>query len=260
VPDVDTAPDLDQVDLSLLIDKKEELRRLELAQRRFLQLRLVTAGFLGDGITGPPICVVMEGWDASGKGGAIKRLLAPLDVRHYRVACFAKPTSIEKAHTFLWRFYPSLPGVGELTVFDRSWYGRVLVERVEGFATEEEWGRAYQEIVDFERSLTVEGAIVIKFWLHISHEEQGRRFESRLADPLRSWKLDAEDWRNRDKRPQYEAAVRDMLTRTHTETAPWDVIEAESKRYARVRVIESVIARVEEGMRRAGVKPPPPLE
>jgi AMP-polyphosphate phosphotransferase len=260
VPALDTAPVLDEVDLSLALDKREELRRLEAAQRRFLQLRLVTAGFLGDGIKGPPICVVMEGWDASGKGGAIKRLLAPLDVRHYQVACFAKPTSIEKAHTFLWRFYPALPGAGDLTVFDRSWYGRVLVERVEGFATEDEWGRAYQEIVDFEESLTSEGAIVIKFWLHISHEEQGRRFDSRLADPLRAWKLDAEDWRNRDKRPQYEAAVRDMLQRTHAELAPWDVIEAESKRFARVRVIETVIARVEDGMRRAGIKVPTPLD
>jgi polyphosphate kinase 2 (PPK2 family) len=252
-------PDLDDVDLSLTIDKKQELRRLDVAQRHFLQLRLATAGLSGDGILGPPICVVMEGWDAAGKGGAIKRLLAPLDARHYRVAYFAKPTPVEKGHTFLWRFYPDLPGSGDLTVFDRSWYGRVLVERVEGFATEAEWRRAYQEIVEFERSLTSDGVIMIKLWMHISHDEQARRFESRQADPLRSWKLGPEDWRTRDKRPQYEAAVREMLERTDTETAPWDVIEGESKRFARVRVIETVIARVEEGLSRAGLKLPLPL-
>jgi polyphosphate kinase 2 (PPK2 family) len=252
-------PDIDDVDLSLTIDKKEELRRLELAQRRLLQLRLVTAGVAGDGALGPPICIVMEGWDAAGKGGAIKRLLAPLDNRHYKVAYFAKPTPVEKGHTFLWRFYPDLPGLGDLTVFDRSWYGRVLVERVEGFATVEEWGRAYEEIVEFERTLTRDGAIMVKFWLHISHDEQGRRFESRQADPLRAWKLGVEDWRNRDKRPEYEAAVRDMLARTHRDEAPWVIVEAESKRYARVRVIESVIAAVEAGMRRGGTEPPDPL-
>jgi polyphosphate kinase 2 (PPK2 family) len=252
-------PDLDGLDLSPTLDKKEELRRLQVAQRRLLQLRLFTAGLVGATEAGPPICVVMEGWDAAGKGGAIKRLVAPLDVRHYQLAYFAKPTPIEKAHTFLWRFYPDLPGIGDLTVYDRSWYGRVLVERVEQFATDEEWGRAYQEIVDFERSLTSEGAIMIKLWLQISHAEQGRRFESRQADPLRSWKLGPEDWRNRDKRPQYDEAVRDMLARTHTATAPWDLVAAESKRYARVRVIETVIARIEDGMRRAGTKPPAPI-
>jgi AMP-polyphosphate phosphotransferase len=253
-------PDLDDVDLGLRLDKGEELRRLSAAQRRFLHLRLVTAGLIGDGRLGPPICVVMEGWDASGKGGAIKRMLAPLDVRHYKVANFSKPTAVEKAHSFLWRFYPDLPGAGDLTIFDRSWYGRVLVERVEGFATPEEWGRAYEEIVEFERSLTHDGVVMIKFWLHISHEEQARRFESRAEDPLRSWKLGPEDWRNREKRPSYEAAVRDMLTKTHTELAPWEVVPGENKRYARVRVIESVIARVEEGLVRAGIKVPAALD
>jgi polyphosphate kinase 2 (PPK2 family) len=253
-------PDLDSVDLTLKLDKAEELRRLTAAQRRLLQLRLVTAGLIGDGRLGPPICVVMEGWDAAGKGGAIRRMLAPLDVRHYKVAYFSKPTAVEKAHSFLWRFYPDLPGAGDLTVFDRSWYGRVLVERIEGFATKEEWGRAYEEIVEFERSLTHDGVVMIKFWLHISHEEQARRFESRAEDPLRAWKLGAEDWRNREKRPAYEAAVTDMLAKTHAELAPWEVVPAESKRYARVRVIESVIARVEEGMVRAGIKVPSPLD
>jgi polyphosphate kinase 2 (PPK2 family) len=252
-------PALDDVDLSLRLKKAEELRRLVEAQRRLLQLRLVTAGLIGDQTPGPPICVVMEGWDAAGKGGAIKRLLAPLDVRHYRVAYFSKPTNVEKAHSFLWRFYPDLPGVGELTVFDRSWYGRVLVERVEGFASTEEWSRAYHEIVEFERSLTSDGVVMIKLWLHISHDEQARRFEDRRLDPLRAWKLGSEDWRNREKRPAYEAAVTEMLARTHTDLAPWEVIPAENKRYARVKVIETVVSRLEEGLLRAGIKLPPPL-
>jgi polyphosphate kinase 2 (PPK2 family) len=253
-------PDLDKVDLRLKLTKAEELERLVEAQRRLLHLRLVTAGLVGDQTPGPPICVVMEGWDAAGKGGAIKRLLAPLDVRHYRVAYFSKPTSAEKAHTFLWRFYPALPGVGEMTVFDRSWYGRVLVERVEGFATVDEWRRAYGEIVEFERSLTSEGMVMVKLWMHISHDEQARRFEDRRLDPLRAWKLGSEDWRNREKRPDYEAAVTEMLARTHTDLAPWEVIPAENKRYARVKVIETVVARLEEGLVRAGVKLPAPLD
>jgi polyphosphate kinase 2 (PPK2 family) len=252
-------PDIDEVDLSLAIDKKEELRRLEVAQQRFLHLRLLTAGVLGDVGPGPPICVVMEGWDAAGKGGAIKRLLAPLDVRHYQVAYFAKPTTVEKRHSFLWRFYPDLPGWGDMTVFDRSWYGRVLVERVEGFARPDEWERAYAEINDFERSLTADGAVMIKFWLQISHDEQARRFESRQADPLRAWKLGPEDWRNRDKRPQYEDAVRAMIERTSTEMAPWDVVAAENKRYARVAVVETVVSRVEAALHRAGIDVPADL-
>ncbi len=253
-----TVPDLADVDLTLRIDRREETDRLERAQKRLLQLRLCTAGLVGERTPGPPICVVMEGWDAAGKGGAIKRLLASLDARHYRVAYFSKPSAAEKAHTFLWRFYPELPGAGEMTVFDRSWYGRVLVERIEGFATEEGWRRAYREIVEFERTLTSDGVILIKFWLHISHDEQAKRFESRLEDPLRAWKLGPEDWRNRDKRPQYEAAVQDMLHETSTELAPWDVVASESKRYARVNVAETVVARVEDGLRRAGIKPPRP--
>lgn len=252
--------DLNDVDLTLSLRRREGERRLAAAQRRLLQLRLVTAGLIGDGRPGPPICVVFEGWDASGKGGTIKRLVAGLDLRHFHVAAFAKPTPIEKAHNFLWRFYPELPGWGDMTVFDRSWYGRVLVERVEGFATREEWERAYGEIVSFERSLALEGTVMLKFWMHISHEEQERRFDRRLRDPLRAWKLGDEDWRNREKREEYEAAVRDMLALTDSELAPWVIVEAEDKRYARVKVAEAVVAHVEDGLRRVGIKPPPPLD
>ena len=247
---------LDGVDLSLRLSRAEEARRLAAGQRRLLQLRLAIGGQLSEGQLGPPVCVVFEGWDASGKGGAIKRLVTPLDPRHVRVASFGAPTPDEKRHHFWWRFFPSLPGWGGMAVLDRSWYGRVLVERVEGFATEGQWGRAYDEITSVERSLALEGMILVKLWMHVSHEEQLRRFERRQADPLRRWKLGPEDWRNRDKRQAYEAALRDMLALTDHELGPWDVIAAEDKRYARVSVLETVNRRIEEGMRRQGVEPP----
>jgi polyphosphate kinase 2 (PPK2 family) len=247
------------VDLSLRMTRREEEARLVLAQERILHLRLVLGGHLGDGRHGPPVCVVLEGWDAAGKGGAIRRLVAPLDSRHIRVSGFSKPTPDEKRHHFLWRFWPALPGWGGMAVFDRSWYGRVLVERVEGFATDAQWQRAYQEISEFERTLADDGMIIVKLWMHISHEEQRRRFERRAQDPLKQWKLGPEDWRNREKRAPYEAALVDMLERTEQPLAPWDVIEAEDKRWARVKVIETVIARIEAGMRRAGIEPPDSL-
>jgi polyphosphate kinase 2 (PPK2 family) len=247
---------LNELDLSLKLSRKEEAARLETASNRLLELRLTLGGLLGDGRLGPPVCVVFEGWDASGKGGAIRRLVTPMDPRHVRVASFAAPTYDEKRHHFLWRFWSSLPGWGGMAVLDRSWYGRVLVERVDGFATKEQWRRAYDEIVGLERSLAAEGSLVIKFFLHISEDEQLRRFEARRDDPLKSWKLTPDDWENRRKRPQYLEAVEEMLERTDHKAAPWDPIEADSKRYARVRVMETVIERVERGMRAAGVEPP----
>jgi polyphosphate kinase 2 (PPK2 family) len=198
------------------------------------------------------VAVLFEGWDASGKGGALKRLVDRLDPRHVRVAQYGAPTEDEKRHHFLWRFWPALPGWGGLTVIDRSWYGRVLVERVEGFATHEEWSRAYAEIVDFERSLWSEGMILIKLFLHISDEEQLRRFRAREKDPLKRWKLTDEDWRNREKREQYVEAIEDMLARTDHGAARWHLIEGDSKRYARVKVMETVIAEVERGCRERG--------
>src|ERR687886_2008184 len=176
---------LDQLDLSLKLSKVEEAERLHAAHDRLLALRLDLGGKLGDERLGPPLCVVFEGSDASGKGGAIKRLVAPLDPRHVRVAQFAAPTHDEKRHHFLWRFFPVLPGWGGMAVLDRSWYGRVLVERVEGFATVDQWERAYDEIVQFEKSLCLEGMILIKFWLHISEDEQLKRFKRREKDPLK---------------------------------------------------------------------------
>jgi len=254
---------LGRLDLTLRLSRDAEAERLAAAARRLLQLRLVLGGQLaadgtieGERALGPPLCAVFEGWDASGKGGAIRRLVDPLDPRHVYVAQFAAPSSREKRHHFLWRFWPVLPGWGGMTVLDRSWYGRVLVERVEGFATEDQWSRAYQEIVEFERTLVAEGTILLKFWLEISDAEQLKRFERRASDPLKAWKLGQEDWRNRGKRAAYEAAVEEMVERTDHPDAPWILIEAESKRHARVAVVERTITAIEEGLAARGLAVP----
>lgn len=249
---------LDEVDLSLKLSREEEKRQLDQAWTRLAQLRLTLGGLIGEKQLGPGLIVVFEGWDASGKGGAIKRLVAPLDPRHVRVAQFAAPSEDEKRHHFLKRFWPALPGWGGMTVFDRSWYGRVLVERVEGFANREQWTRAYDEINGFERTVIEEGSILVKFWLHISAEEQLKRFEARARNPLKSWKLTEEDWRNREKHTAYREAVEDMVARTDRPEARWHLVPAESKRYARVRVTRTVIEEIEAGMRRWGQEPPPP--
>jgi polyphosphate kinase 2 (PPK2 family) len=248
---------LEDADLSLHMSKEMEAKRMGRAQRRLLHLRLINGGQLRNGKLGPPVCVIFEGWDAAGKGGAIKRLMEPLDPRHVHIAPFASPTPDELRHHFLWRFWPPLPGWGGMTIFDRSWYGRVLVERVESLATEVQWRRAYQEINDFEHTLAEEGMIVIKLWMHMSHEEQLRRFVRRRDDPLKSWKLTDDDWRNREKRAEYDEAVRDMLRLTDGPLAHWDVISAENKRNGRVEVMETVIRRMEAGMERWGVPVPP---
>jgi AMP-polyphosphate phosphotransferase len=247
---------LDELDLSLSLSKDDEIERLKAGGRRLEALRLALGAKLPGYGLGPPVLALFEGWDASGKGGAIRRLVAPLDMRHVRVAQFAAPTSDEKRHHFLWRFFGQLPGWGGMAVFDRTWYGRVLVERVDGFATPEQWHRAYDEIVELERSLAAEGMVLIKFFLHVSEDEQLKRFEARRDDPLKSWKLTPDDWENRRKRPQYVEAIEDMLERTDHEAAPWEPVAAESKRYARVRVMEVVSERIEAGMRAAGTEPP----
>ncbi|MBA2444730.1 MAG: UDP-galactose-lipid carrier transferase [Nocardioidaceae bacterium] len=254
-------PRLADVDLSLTLTKKEEERRLKSAQLRLLSLRLSLGGQLSQGESlGPPVCVVFEGWDASGKGGCIKRLVAPLDPRHVRVAQFAAPTFDEKRHHFLWRFWPVLPGWGGMAVLDRSWYGRVLVERVEKFATAEQWRRAYDEIAGFESSLAAEGMILVKFWMHLSADEQLSRFRAREQDPLKRWKLTDEDWRNREKWDDYTAAVEEMLEHTSTPAAPWVVVEAEDKRWARVRVLEATVEHIERGLRERDLAVPPTPE
>ncbi len=247
---------LDEVDLSLDYGKKKGLKKLARQQERLAALRLTLGGQIGSGKFGPPVCVVMEGWDASGKGGAIKRLVYPMDPRHIRVSQFAAPTATELRHHFLWRFAQPLPGWGGMAVFDRSWYGRVLVERVEKLIKKPVWKRAYQEIRNFECGLYDEGMIFVKLWLHISPEEQLRRFEARADSPLKQWKLTDEDWRNRERRGEYEKAVEDMFERTGTECAPWHVIPGDSKRYARVQVLKTVNEAIEAGLLRWGMELP----
>ncbi|MGY1832853.1 polyphosphate kinase 2 family protein [Geodermatophilus sp. SYSU D01180] len=245
---------LDDVDLTLRLGKREAKEQLAAAQQRLVHLRLFLGGQLGTPL-GPPVCVLFEGWDASGKGGAIKRLVDQLDPRHVRVAQFAAPSSNEKRHHFLWRFWPVLPGWGGMAVLDRTWYGRVLVERVEGFASEEAWRRAYGEIVDLETTLAAEGMVLVKFWMHVSPEEQLRRFESRAADPYRAWKLTDEDWRNREKRPAYEAAVEEMLERTDHPAGRWSLVAGDDKRWARVAVVRAVCEAIERALADRGIDP-----
>lgn len=187
-----------------------------------------------------PVVIAYEGWDAAGKGGNIKRLTAALDPRGYEVVPIASPTPIDKAHQHLWRFWQNLPESGHITVFDRTWYGRVMVERLEGFCSEEEWKRAYQELNEFEYELEKWGAILIKFWLHIDSDEQLRRFTERQNTPEKQWKITDEDWRNREKWDQYEVAVNDMVRLTSTEYAPWTIIESQDKKFGRIKAIQTL--------------------
>ena len=192
-----------------------------------------------------PVLCLFEGWDAAGKGGAIKRVTEMLDPRGFTVSAFAAPRGEEKTHHYLWRFWKATPRAGHLGIWDRSHYGRVLVERVEGFCTEDEWRRAYREINEWEAHQASFGMVVCKFWLHVSKEEQLRRFKRREIDPFRSYKLTDEDWRNRGKWDRYLEAVEDMLLHTSTPYAPWTVVEAENKYYARVKVVNTIVAAIE---------------
>lgn len=246
---------LREADLGLKLGARESRERVSKAQHRLLALRLQMGGLIAGGELGPPLCVLFEGWDASGKGGSIRRLVSPLDPRHVRVSQFAAPSEDERRHHFLHRFASALPGWGGMAVLDRSWYGRVLVERVEGFATEAQWRRAYPQIVEWESALATEGLVLVKFWLHVSEDEQLRRFRARERDPLKRWKLTGEDWRNLSHRGDYEQAVEEMLATTDHDAAPWQVIAAESKHYARVRVLETVISIAEDALRAVGQAP-----
>lgn len=226
---------LSQVDLSLALTKDEYVEQLIRHQ--------VALGQLGYQVyvQKRPVIMVFEGWDAAGKGGNIKRITEKLDPRGYVVHSIAAPAGEDKTHHYLWRFWRRLPETGEIAIFDRSWYGRILVERVEGFATEVEWQRAYREINQFERQLVDFGTIIFKFWVHISAEEQLQRFESRANTPYKSWKLTAEDWRNRNKWDQYEAAVDEMLLKTSTVSAPWTIVEGNNKWWARIKTLSTVV-------------------
>jgi polyphosphate kinase 2 (PPK2 family) len=234
---------LEKVDLGLALTEKEYWRRigeeqlrLHLLQRRMFQSRRAAA------------LVLLEGWDAAGKGGAIKRVTETLDPRGFEVVAFAAPKGDDRTHHYLWRFWRQVPALGRMAIFDRSQYGRVMVERVEGFCSEEEWRRAYREINEWEGHLLSSGCIVVKFWLHVGKEEQLRRFRDRERDPYRKYKLTEEDWRNRARWKEYEEAVEQMLQKTSTPLAPWTVVEANDKYWARVKVVKTVADRLEEAL------------
>ncbi|MEL7036081.1 MAG: polyphosphate:AMP phosphotransferase [Cyanobacteria bacterium J06592_8] len=230
---------LRQVDLSQSLSVDEYKQQLSEQQIRLSQLqREIYKQEI-------PVLAIFEGWDAAGKGGAIKRLTHVLDPRSYQVQPYAAPTDEEKNHHYLWRFWRHLPPSGKIGIFDRSWYGRVLVERVEGFATEKQWRRAYREINEFEEQLTSAGYVLVKFWLHIDRDEQLKRFQAREENPFKQYKLTDEDWRNREKWPLYEVAVNQMIQRTHTPTAPWTVVAANCKYFARVQVVETVVEAIQ---------------
>jgi len=233
---------LDRLDLSLKLEKPAYEKRMATLQgelgelARKLRKRNRSAIFL------------FEGSDAAGKGGAIRRLVWALDARQYRIIPISAPTDEEQAHHYLWRFFRQLPRRGRITIYDRSWYGRVLVERVEGFTSEENWLRAYKEINDFEHELTRDGIVLVKFWLQISPEEQLRRFQDREREPWKQHKITAEDYRNRQKTNQYEAAAAEMIERNSTDYAPFTLVEAEDKHYARVKVLETVCERLQRAL------------
>src|SRR5438270_6523605 len=230
---------LEKLNTSKKLKKPEYADQIKNAQS---QLRKLELKIFGEKL---PVLCVFEGWDAAGKGGAIKRLTEMLDPRGVSVSSYAAPQGEEKTHHYLWRFWRNLPRTGHLSIFDRSYFGRVLVERVEHFATGPEWQRAYQEINEFESHQAAFGMVICKFWMHITPEEQLRRFRSRELDPFRQYKLTEEDWRNRAKIPEYTAAVEDMLVRTSTPHAPWTVVEANDKSYARVKIVENVVEAIE---------------
>lgn len=233
---------LDRVDLGLGLSQPEYETRLAEAQARLRNLAWLARK------RGRNTVAVFEGWDAAGKGGAIRRVARAVDARLFRTISIAAPTDEERAHHYLWRFWRHVPRAGYMTIYDRSWYGRVLVERVEGFAAPHEWRRAYQEINDFEEQLCEHGVVLLKFWLHVSAQEQLRRFEERAHEPLKRHKLTDEDWRNREKRPAYEAAVDDMVARTSTSFAPWTLVAGDDKKHARVTVLETFVQRLEQAL------------
>jgi len=240
MPRYDKAPKLSDVDLSQSLSKKEYLKIVEEKQAHIHDLhhemyrRRI------------PMVMVYEGWDAAGKGGNIRRLTARMDPRGYEVIPVAAPNDIEKSHHYLWRFWSEFPKAGHVAIYDRSWYGRVLVERVEGFCKEWEWKQAYREINEMEENFVNFGAVIVKFWIHIDQDEQLKRFKARELNHSKRWKLDEEDWRNREKWKPYEKATNDMFLRTHTSYAPWTIIEGNCKRFARIRALDTVIEAIEK--------------
>ncbi|MCC5813781.1 MAG: UDP-galactose-lipid carrier transferase [Leptospira sp.] len=228
-------PSLKSANLSLSLTKSDYKKKLKDLQE---QAKKITFSVVDNQKS---IVIVFEGWDAAGKGGAIRRLTGMMDPRLYEVHNIAAPDSTERTRNYLWRFWRRLPERGVIGIFDRSWYGRVMVERVEGFATADEWKRAYREIQWFEEDLIHSGIKVIKFFIHIDPDTQKERFTARGDDPLRRWKLTEEDWRNREKWPQYEEAIEEMIAKTHSPEAPWVIVPGNDKYFARVHVLEEFV-------------------
>lgn len=233
-------PSLDEVDHSLALTHDEYKLQLKAEQERLRRIELEMY------IRRVPMMIMYEGWDAAGKGGSIKRVAQALDARSYTIFPSPAPTKPELLHPHLWRYWTRLPKAGHVGIYDRSWYGRVLVERVEGFASTDQWSRAYEEINEFERDMVDWGAILLKFWVDVSPETQLQRFEARESNPAKRWKITAEDWRNRDKYPQYRAAVDDMFRLTSTHNAPWIILESDDKYYARVKALRIINEAIEK--------------
>ena len=235
-------PLIQDVNLDCMLSEKEYRKRLDKLQDKLLKLsyKLYKKKI--------PLIICYEGWDAAGKGGNIKRMVSCFDARDYEVHPVAAPDSYEKVRHYLWRFQKNLPKTGHIAVFDRTWYGRVMVERLEGFNTETEWKRAYNEINEFEKELTDWGAVIVKFWLQIDKDEQLARFKERENTPSKQWKITDEDWRNREKWDAYEIAVNEMIKYTSTEDAPWHIIESNDKYYARIKAIETVVDAVQAAL------------
>lgn len=242
LPAIDGGDVIERLDLSRALAKKAYQRKLEKQQGR---LALLTRHRKFAKL---PVVLVFEGFDAAGKGSAIRRVTEALDARLYTIVPICAPSEEERARPYLWRFWRHLPRRGAITVFDRSWYGRVLVERVEGLCSASDWARAYGEINDFEEQLVEHGTVLVKYWLHVSADEQLHRFEERQTTAFKRFKITREDWRNREKRPAYEAAVGDMVARTSTDIAPWTLVEAEDKLFARVKVLRTLCDRLEAAL------------
>jgi polyphosphate kinase 2 (PPK2 family) len=249
---------IDKIDLTKTMSKEESDERVKKAQHRLTQLRLFSAGLLEPKIVGPGLVVLFEGFDAAGKGGAIRRLTASIDPRHVRVVPIGPPSEEALKHHFLWRFQTTMPGKGEMTVYDRSWYGRLLVERVEGEIDSDTVKRSAKEIVEFEAMQTNGDVTIVKFWLQISDDQQLKRFNERSSDPLKHWKLTPDDWRNREKRKDYTKALKFMVETTDQPRARWNLIAAEDKHFARASILETLIKRWVQDLERRGFEVPAP--
>ena len=238
---VETIPDhLKTADLTKFYSKKEYKRKLKKYQKELFYAHYLLH------LKNKPMVLVFEGWDAAGKGGGIKRIAQAMNPRYYRVIPVGAPTNFELNYHYLWRFMDGVPSCGKTSVFDRSWYGRVLVERIEKLNTEEEWKRAYSEINSFEKAMTDSGIIIIKFWMHISKDRQYERFMARSENSLKQWKLTDEDWRNREKWDEYYDAVNEMVEKTSTKDAPWVIVESNDKYYSRIKILKTVIKRIKK--------------